>query len=173
MRRVIPLVLSLVVLMACDDSPTTVVNEPPPDAMLATFASMSAGPDGAHACPEGGETVREGDFEQTVAGGIITSTFHATIEHRACAVRIDQLVLTIDGTMTITGIDRREWDGNSPGAIIESTTHQVGTQRFRSSEGYDRTCALDITMTLDPATNVRRLVGLLCGETVDLELTFP
>jgi hypothetical protein len=173
MRRVIPLVLSLVVVMACDDSPTTVVNEPPPDAMLATFASTSAGPDGTFACPEGGETVREGDFEQTVAGGIITSTFQATIEHRSCAVRIDQLVLTIDGTMTITGIDRREWDGNAPGAIIENTTHQVGTLRWRTSDGYDETCAMDITTSLNPATNARRMVGSLCGHTVDFEVTFP
>jgi hypothetical protein len=173
MRRVIPLVLSLVVLMACDDSPTTVVNEPPPDAMLATVTSMSAGPDGTYACPDGGETVRENDFEQTVAGDIITSTFTATIEHRSCAVRIDQLVLTIDGTMTISGIDRREWDGNAPGAIIESTTHQVGTLRWRTSDGYDRTCAMDLTMTLDTATNARRLVGSLCGDAVDFELTFP
>jgi hypothetical protein len=173
MRRVIPMVLSLVVLMACDDSPTAVVDEPPPDAMLATFASMSAGPDGTYPCPDGGETAREGDFEQTVSGGIITSTFHATIEHRSCAVRIDQLVLTIDGTIAIDGIDRREWDGNAPGAIIENTTRQVGTLRWRTSDGYDRTCATDLTMTLDPATNVRRLVGSLCGDTVDFELTLP
>jgi hypothetical protein len=173
MRRVIPLVLSLVVLMACDDSPTTVVNEPPPDAMLATIASMSSGPGGTYACPEGGETVHEVEFDQTVTGNIITSAYNATIEHRSCALRIDQLVLTIDGTLTINGIDRREFDGNTPGAIIESTTHQAGTLRWRTSDGYDRTCAMDLTITFDPATNARRMVGSLCGDTVDFKLWSP
>jgi hypothetical protein len=174
MRRFIPIATAaLLAPVACDDSPTNVVNEPSPEAVLSTFVSMAAGPDGIAPCPEGGEIARAAEHSTVIDGGTITTTFHATMEHRACAVRFEQLVITSDGTMTIDGIDRREYDGVGPGAIIESSTHQTGSMRVRTNEGYDRTCAMDITVTADPATNTRRLTGSVCGTEIDFELTLP
>jgi hypothetical protein len=174
MRRFIPIVTAaLLGSMACDDSPTTVDSEPPPEAVLSTFTSMGAGPDGVYPCPEGGEIARAAEHDTVIEEGTITTTFHATMEHRACAVRIEQLVLTSDGTLTIDGIDRREYDGQSPGSLIESRTHQTGSMRIRTNEGYDRTCAMDITVTVDPVTNARRLTGTLCGNEVDIDVTLP
>jgi hypothetical protein len=32
---------------------------------------------------------------------------------------------------------------------------------------------MDITITVDPVTNARRLRGTLCGNSVDFDVTFP
>lgn len=174
MRRLIPiLTAALLVPIACDDSPTTVADEPPPEAMLATFASLSAGPDGTYPCPDGGEISRTAEHNTVIDAGTITTTYSATMVHTACAVRIDELLLTSDGTLSIEGISRYEYDGESPGALLESTSHQTGSMRIRTNEGYDRTCDMDLTVTTDPLTNVRRLTGTLCGSTVDFEIDLP
>jgi hypothetical protein len=174
MRRFIPIVTAaLLVPMACDDSPTTVDSEPPPEAVLSTFTSMAAGPDGVHPCPDGGEIARAAENETVIEEGTITTTFHVTMEHRGCVIRIEQLVLTSGGSLIMDGIDRREHDGESVGRLIENRTHQTGSMRIRTNEGYDRTCAMDLTITVDPVTNARRLRGTLCGNSVDFDVTFP
>jgi hypothetical protein len=173
MKRAIPLVLLPIVASACGDSPTTVDTEPPATAVLASVSAITAGPDGTYPCPEGGEISRQMTEQQDMNGSVVTITWHTAMTQHACGIRIDaDTVLRTDGQLTIDGLTRYQLVEKLPAEILESSSHQTGTLRWYG-DGYDRTCDIDVTQTLDPSTNVYRMVGSLCGEQVDFEFELP
>lgn len=174
MNRTIPLVLLPFVALACDDSPTTVETEPPPASVLASLATLSVGPSGTTPCPEGGQLTREMSIDQTVDGAIVTTTWHMTLVQDNCGVRIDPgTVLMSDGQLTIDGLDRREVDNEAgTSRLLESTSRQVGSIHWYG-DGYDRTCAIDVTLTTDPGPMTLHMNGSICGQAVDYEFTPP
>lgn len=169
-HRASALVVLSVFLVACSDSPTE-TPEPPTDAAIGALLSLgaSAGPNGRHDCPAGGTITSESTVSSSVEGDIVTVLWDISMTHDGCAIQFNDIKLISDGQTHITGRDRRRLTGNGAGAVLESTSHQTGRMRIRS-DGYDRTCDMDLTTTLDVTTGRRSIQGTVCGGEVSFTI---
>ncbi len=159
---------ALVAGAACSDSTGPAQGEVDSDLMAGILSASSApGANGTFPCPAGGELERDGTFEVSHADEIATMDYQISLEFRSCAHTIQGNTITLDGHSDQSGRQRVRLPPGQPPQILEYTSHQSGSLRWRGP-GLDRTCDIDAMTTFDPATRRFHVVGSICGRTVDV-----
>ena len=113
-------------------------------------------------CPAGGDITVRGTLELSKNGNVLEAEGNGVRTENDCAFE------RASGTVTVNG--RARWDaqfrrvnGKPQGPQI---THWEGRSTFTHSDGRERTCPVEITITRDPSSGTRRLEGTICGRPV-------
>lgn len=156
----------------CDTAPTAPVEDGIPTVMavLATARAQASSGDGSErwegACPGGGRTVIEGDMSVTKEEGLWVHRWNQELRQEACVLLVGQRQVRTDGAMHLVGESR----SSPPVGQVARPVWQRATQSGWLTTVYDRrssTCTYDLSIDLDPGTNVYRVHGQACGRTVD------
>lgn len=159
-------VAALALLAACGDSPSDPSDLSDTELLtLALTPSAGSGSSGTAPCPAGGNVVGTGSSNSSTNGEITTLIFDLSVQYVSCAQAIGQRTVTLDGDVSRTGLIRFRVPPSGPTELLEAGWELVGTLRYRG-DGFDLTCALDVTTSYQPSAGHYSVLGEVCGRDV-------
>jgi hypothetical protein len=165
-------VATLALLAACGDSPGGPSDDLSDEELLtlALTPSAGSGSSGTAPCPAGGNVIGTGSSNSSTNGEITTLTFDLSVDYVSCAQAIGQRTITLDGDVSRTGLIRFRVPASGPTELLEAGWELTGTLRDRG-DGFDLTCALDVTTSYQPSAGRYNVVGEVCGRNVSQTIT--
>ena len=126
---------------------------------------------GTRQCPAGGSVAVAGTAsgELDWAARSLTIETTATRTENACAIPARKqggATLTLNGNPNVVVTGRQKIVAGQP--VGPQTLTQKGGFTWSSSDGRSGSCTLDLTSTLDFATQTYTVKGTMCGQTVDV-----
>lgn len=120
-------------------------------------------------CRNGGQVVATGSGTHTAdrETGEVTLSFSGDKSIEDCARARGDLVITLDGEGTFEGF-RRKVNGQFEGL---QTNHQEGNFTWETSDGRSGECGYELTVTWDPATHTKTIVGFVCDHEINRSVT--
>lgn len=120
-------------------------------------------------CPEGGQIVATGQVTHTADRETHTVTLELEGEKdiQDCAFVHGDIVITIDGGGTFEGF-RKKVNGQFSGP---QTNAQSGRFDWVTSDGREGNCTYSLTVTWNPDTHTKSIVGHVCDREIDRTVT--
>lgn len=116
-------------------------------------------------CRHGGQVVAGGSGTHTAdrETGEVTLSFSGGKSIEDCARARGDLVIMLNGEGTFEGF-RKKVNGRFEGP---QTNHQEGNFTWETSDGRSGECGYELTVTWDPATHTKTIVGFVCDHEID------
>jgi hypothetical protein len=120
-------------------------------------------------CRNGGQVVAIGSGTHTAdrETGEVTLQFSGDKSIENCARARGDLVITINGQGTFEGF-RKKVNGQYEGL---QTNAQAGSFTWETSDGRSGECDYQLTVTWDPATHTKTIVGFVCDHEINRTVT--
>lgn len=120
-------------------------------------------------CPEGGAIVASGRATHTAdrETHTVTLEFEGEKDIQECAVVHGDVVITVDGGGTFEGF-RKKVNGEYSGP---QTNAQSGRFEWVTSDGRSGECTYALTVTWNPDTHTKSIVGHVCDREIDRTVT--
>jgi hypothetical protein len=120
-------------------------------------------------CRNGGQVVASGAGTHTAnrETGEVTLEFSGDKSIENCARARGDLVITINGEGTFEGF-RKKVNGHFEGP---QTNSQEGHFTWETSDGRSGECDYELTVTWDPATHTKTIVGFVCDHEINRTVT--
>ncbi len=120
-------------------------------------------------CRNDGQVVATGSGTHTAdrETGVVTLEFSGDKSIENCARARGDLVITINGQGTFEGF-RKKVNGQYEGL---QTNAQAGSFTWETSDGRSGECDYQLTVTWDPSTHTKTIVGFVCDHEINRTVT--